>query len=165
MPYQSDHIFDEGNTIELSQIDDKVLGPLHFQCAIQIRCPQKEFANLEDGLVSEFCRWFLLIKKPDQFFKNPSILSLAIQGPSFLKGFNVIVAPETYFVTKAFMIFLYFFREFLLHVGLSSRKSFHLFPFRGNPGSFYRNRDNNAGHGRESIPCKADENKDRAFLV
>ena len=84
MPYQSDHVFDESYTVVLTQIYDKMLSPLRFQCAAHIRLSQKEFANLEHELIRECCGGFLLTQKPDQFFKKFSVLSPAIQGLSFL---------------------------------------------------------------------------------
>lgn len=85
--YQSDHGFDESNTIELFQIDNKVLSPLRFERAKGIRGFQKKFANLEYKLIWEFCQGFLIPQKPDQFFKNPLIPALATQASSFLTKF------------------------------------------------------------------------------
>jgi hypothetical protein len=114
MPCQSDSVFYESSTVALSQIDDKVFGPLRFECADPIRRSQKEFANLEHEMIREFCRGFLFIQKPDQFFKNPSILCMAIQDFSFIKGgLNVRRALD-------------FYRSFYMTSPMSSTKIFLL---------------------------------------
>ena len=53
-PYKSDYIFDKSETVVLSQIDDKVLGGLCFECASCVRCFQEELTYLEDELIRIF---------------------------------------------------------------------------------------------------------------
>ncbi len=53
--YQSDHRFDESNTVELPQIDHQVLATSCFEHAGHIRLPQKTFPDIENKLIRESC--------------------------------------------------------------------------------------------------------------
>ena len=80
MPCQSNDVFDESETVVLSQINDKMLSTYRFERAGCIRRFQKEFANFDHELTRDFCRRFPLVQKPDQCFENPPVLYLVTQG-------------------------------------------------------------------------------------
>ncbi|OGP65815.1 MAG: hypothetical protein A2170_10215 [Deltaproteobacteria bacterium RBG_13_53_10] len=80
-PCQSDHVLDEGKTVKLSEIDDEVLAPFRFECAGSIRGSKKELPGLEHKPAGE-CFGALPIHRPDESFKNRSVLLPPTQGSS-----------------------------------------------------------------------------------